>query len=554
MPNSLSDNRPVAVRFAIGLVLAVGVIGTLLTFHRAPHAFFYMDDFIGIQEKGNLWLLAVKPYSGHVSFLTGSIWVLWLQLFGTQSYAPYLALACVLTTTSALALTYLVARISTWSVGSAAGVWVIFLGPAFHNQLWDQASLQQIAPISLAFIALLLRPVAATNTRCWVAVGVAIVSSGTGGLGFGVLVATSLVLIWMRRYKQATFGFVTAAVLVLIGQLSGGSFGSDVTLVSRVERVPGYVLLAYQTTFQSSFGLPEALAGGAASLFIVALIAGGVAARREFHPPSARTAVLAFGYLIVTWSTLGFTRGISDEVAAPRYLGVTGPVLLLLILATCVLLWQGARQLGVVSDSKWLVTYLCAVAIMFIGAAVLTNLQVWLVARSNANYLGTLNLARLAALHDGRSWIPSGYSPPGEGLKYVKAGLIEEAWRRHGLPPLSSSDITNRPWSVEASTALVEVAVNAGVVRTVTPSAGTVVRSGDSVRSKCRLRQTAHPPWRFRVRRNSRNLALSLKALSSVPVEAPLTEGGVKHELLLRPMPGTGRWLIETSGGCLFNG
>ena len=524
-------------------VIVFGILTGVVTLLRARNAFFLSDDFIGIQDP-NPWLLALKPYEGHLSFFSGTLWVAWLEAFGAGSYTPFLLLAIAITIASATAVALTAYRMLGALVGLACGAWVLLLGPAFQNHLWDQASTLQLAVVILC-VVLALVPRALESTAWLTGVCIlAVIGCGLGGLGFGVLAGTA-VLLFVAGKRGAGLALAGLAVIaVLVGGATGGAAaGQEASLYSRLARVPGFLLVSVQATVGSGLGLPVAMAGAVALVVIALLAWAAVDAVRRPDSLAARAVVLMSAYLLVTWGSIGFARGIKAEAASPRYLGVTGPVLLLAVLAALTLAlrrWPGA------SPRARATTAAVAVAVVLLGSA-LNNTQVWLDARTNANYLGAANLARLSAMHAGREWIDAGYKPPGEGLGYVRQGRIERAWERHGSPDLDPVAATSRfPGGADAM-AFVETALDAGAIR---PATG---RPAPRVTGSCRRRLAAKPgrgrTFRFSARGRVKDATVA--ALGSFQVVFKAQPG---RTLELLPLQDTGVWDLSVGGGCLVGG
>ena len=65
-----------------------------------------------------------------------------------------------------------------------------------------------------------------------------------------------------------------------------------------------------------------------------------------------------------------------------------------------------------------------AVAIALLLSLV-SQFSIWHDLRVGSSILGSLNLARLSAMHPAESWIDAGFAPSGEGLTYFRQGPIE---------------------------------------------------------------------------------------------------------------------------------
>jgi hypothetical protein len=518
----------------IGLLVAACVIYATATWSRAAGAFFYMDDFVGIQDAGSGLQAAVRPYGGHVSYSAGLIWHSLLKVFGTASYEPFLAMAIILTLGVAVVVFVCVRAMTSDIIAVASATWVLFLGAAFHNQLWDQASLSQLAAISVIGIAVIgLR----SKKSVAAALVLAAVGFGVGGLGIGVAFALLALALCARRFLLA------AGVLLVIagvGWVATRSMATDAGasggFLRSAAAIPSYDFLALESTIAVGLNVPSGIAG---ALAIAVVILGAVTvpiAVRRAETVADLTLIASVAYLIANWSLAAFVRGLPEEVAAPRYLGVTGPVLLVAIISMSVTLrhlvpvpaWLAPWRM----NERWFVGVWTAVLLI----AAWGSLPMWLDARTNTAYLGQLNLARLAAMNSGESWIARDFAPSGEGLTYVREVLIQDAWKRRGYPPLSPAEIAKSP---QRSDAFLGTALEAGILTSVSDNAERPPRCEGSVSFNAQSQR------RFRYFGVS-DAAVTLLASMPHPVQVE-GETGV---LTVNAMRGVGQGTLSSATGC----
>ena len=537
---------PTAIRAASWTAFAVGFgLIALTTLSRTPDAFFYMDDFIGIQHTGSTLSLAISPYGGHLSYSAGLLWFGWLEAFGTSSYTPFLVLAICLTGLNAAALSVTVSRLINPLAGLAAAAWLLLLGPAFHNQLWDQASISQ-----LASTAVILVPVVIGMGRRGVifALPLVVVGFGVGGLGFGVLVGFCALCLAMRKWAIAVtlIACLTAAVIIAAGS-GAASAGGDPSLLGTVARIPLYVLSALQETIRLSLNVPTPMAGALAVGVIVVVGMATYRALSHVELLESRCLIISASYLLATWAVSGFVRGILEEVAAPRYIGVTAPVLLLACIASLVLLGPPVRSLAIQMAPKLNLPSLTVAICLVLGIAALSNTPNWLQARTNTSYLGSLNLARLAAMHAGTSWIAPAFKPSGEGLTYVQQDAIELAWSARGEPRLQPSAIATREHAAESATAFVTTVIEAGGVEEARSSATAAVSWSSCQRTANTNNVTPQSATWFRVRGSTDGVTAQALGSSAVPVPIVDKPGIYK----LNPTVGGGQWKLNAPQGCI---
>lgn len=537
---------PTKIRAASWTAFAVGFgLIALTTLSRTPDGFFYMDDFIGIQHRGSTLSLAISPYGGHLSYSAGLLWFGWLEAFGTSSYTPFLVLAICLTGLNAAALSVTVSRLTNPLAGLAAAAWLLLLGPAFHNQLWDQASLAQ-----LASTAVILVPVVIGMGRRGVifALPLVVVGFGVGGLGFGVLVGFCALCLAMRKWAIAVtlIACLTAAVIIAAGS-GAASAGGDPSLLGTVARIPLYVLSALQETIRLSLNVPTPMAGALAVGVIVVVGMATYRALSHVELLESRCLIISASYLLATWAIAGFVRGILEEVAAPRYLGVTAPVLLLACISSLVLLGPPVRSLAIQMAPKLNVPSLTVAICLVLGIAALSNTPNWLQARTNTSYLGSLNLARLAAMHAGTSWIAPAFKPSGEGLTYVQQDAIELAWSARGEPRLQPSAIATREHAAESATAFVTTVIEAGGVEEARSSATAPVSWSSCQRMANTNNVTPQSATWFRVRGSTDGVTAQALGSSAVPVPIVDKPGIYK----LNPTVGGGQWKLNAPQGCI---
>ncbi len=525
----------------VGLFAVAAVVAALETARRASTAFFYMDDFIGIQRDGGWLDYVFQPYGGHIVFTATLVWDGWLALFGTSSYLPYLWLAIGLTTLSAVAVLAVVTRLLGVAVGCLAGVWTLFLGPAFHNQLWDQASLSLIALVALLCIALLGLE---GPLRGWIALAAAVVGLGVGGLGVGVAVAFVALALIERRWVIASAAMLITGLVVLEARRSlVPTEGIEQSFITSLARIPLYVALALQEVLRASFSLPQNMAGAAAAVAVALIVLGAVAAYRSPSSVARRAFILTLTYLFTSWALTAMVRGLPAEpegAAAPRYLGVTGPALVIALLAALVLI-LGSSTRSRVGRPLFHRRRVALAAGATFAVAAFANLGIWVQARANTAHLGATNMARLAAMHAGRSWIDPEFAPPGEGLVYVRQGSIEDAWARRGLPDLDARKVFLHGPSPAVQDAFLDTALEAGLL---------TIRSGPPRINRPCGASVNVPAGRvvtIAYSRATQSANVSLPGASQHPVLLTAQAGII----MMKPLRGSHSLLITLRGGCL---
>ncbi len=522
----------------------VAVAASWATLSRAGQAFFYSDDYIGIQRDAG-WLDSVfVPYGGHVVYTAAFVWDGWLAMFGTSSYTPFLLLAIGLTTASASLMFVVVGRMLGPLTGVAAATWVLFLGPAFHNQLWDQASLSLIALCALLAVALIgLR----TSPRAVVALGIAVVGLGVGGLGVGVAIAFVSLALFERRWLLGTaMGMGT----LLVGLASQRSLSptprGDESLVISLARIPMYLAQALQDVVGVSLALPAGIAGAVALIVGATVALGAWAVFRVPRGLVQRAFLLTTVYLTSTWALTAIVRGTSAEAegaAVPRYLGITGPALLVATLSALVLI----ARVGQPTLTVWVSTHRTGLRVgagIVIVVAAVGNLPLWLQARANVSYLGATNLARLALMHAGSPWIDPAFTPPGEGLAYIRQGPIESAWIRRGVPLLDIEALRRQGPQPGIDDAYLDTAIAAGAF-SVTPRVAAPVHHG-----RCRsvIRLPADHGGRILFFGAPSTVAVNIGISTPRPLSVS-TPSGLIHA---RPLLGAGTVVIRAASGCLM--
>lgn len=520
-----------------------GILGAAITLNLGSGTFFYQDDFAFIQSRENPFLFTLIPYNGHMNFSGGLVWITILQVFGASSHLPYLVLSVVLTLISACAVFALIGRIATPVVGVAFGIWLIFLGPAYHNQLWGQASLSMVATIMFCVICIALTG-ERRRSRDVVAVAAAVFALGSGGMGFAVPVSLLVILLLQRRWRLSitvAVGLAAAGMVELL-PMSGSGGEAGRSLLSNALRIPGYLPAVLQETLRLIFGIPEAMAG-AAALATLILFATVVATMR-FSPTSLAnvTALGSICYLAVTWTLTGIVRGVEGEIAAPRYIGVTGPILAAGILAA--VLSISSTMSESITPQHWLRTgfrtrYIAAALLILVSIA---NTPQWLQSRRDSSYLGSVNMGRVSALHAGADWIDPNFNPGGDGMGSVVQSELEAGWLSHGMPDLAPQSLLKSQYPSAGVGAFVDTALKAGLVVSLSDRGGVTADPGACQKSVTATSNNTITYW-------GASEPLSLSTLGSAPVQhlKPQEPGAFR----LQPMSGIQEWTVAVAAGCL---
>lgn len=456
--------RAAESRAAAWSVLALAVVAHVWgTFRLAGDSFFYMDDFVGIQSTASYWSLVTHPYGGHVAYSTAALWYGLLEVVGTSSHLPYLGLSVVMSVAAALLVYRVGRRLTDRPIAVASALWLLFLAPAFHNQLWSQAALSQLTTMSLC-VVVLARPPARRGVL--ITVAAALVGLGVGGLGLGLVVAAVVLLLLHRSWLAAGALTLLLAVVVVIGRVSLAQNGGVGGLgLGAVVRLPHYLTTAYFGTIEAGLGPAAPATGVVAVLLLVGVLAFLGRAVADPGKPWSQAIVVGLVYLLVTWSLTGLVRGLDDEVAAPRYVGVTGPALLVVGLGVCGAALE--RLAEAPTDLAWVrgrgARARLALGLILVVVAT-SALPAWIQHRRDASYLGTVNRGHLSALAAGAGWISPDFAPSGEGLTYVRAGTIGAAWRVHGQPALDPTMQAAGPYGSAFASGFLATLVEAGWV------------------------------------------------------------------------------------------
>ena len=244
--------------------------------------------------------------------------------------------------------------------------------------------------------------------------------------------------------------------------------------------------------------------------------------------------------MLSTWALAGLVRTSRAELAPPRYIGVTGPILLCLITATLVLTIE---RLRVTHNMKFELNRFYTVALFILLTTIAySQLPVWFQARESASYLGSMNMARFSAMKTGRAWIDSEFAPPGEGLTYVRQEAIQEAWARRGEPELIPEVVLNREFPIATATAFVETLVAAGIAKV---SSITDTSPADQCLKSLVIPTTTTEKFNFT--NTEQLLTITLGYSNALEIPDTLGSGSVT----LNPLEFADTWLISTKTGCL---
>jgi len=426
------------VKYRTGFGIALLMLGFFFFFSESvsqlPNAYFYMDDYLVIQSKKSLYEFVIEPYGGHVFYTSALIWRGTLRIFGADSYYPFLLIALAITALNAVFLGNVIRRLGSWSFALAAVFWTLYFGPAFHNQIWTLASLNELASVSISGLILLNASKKSYLPLCFF---FAVIGFGVGGLGVGVGVSLICLMLLERRFLFSSLLIFLTAVAVMIARSSLATTGNNPLTFQNLSKVPYYLVSALSGTIQGSLNVPPEIAAVGAVGLILASVVGLPRVRMRINELQNRALLLSGSYLITTWGLAGLVRNDLSEVAAPRYIGATAPMLFIYVFALCkLLLTDKSRSHGELVFYNF--TRITRFSTYVVVVASFSNLGIWVSSRENANYLGSVNLAKLAAIYDARTWINPDFSTPGEGLTYVRASLINKGWDQWGKPDFLS--------------------------------------------------------------------------------------------------------------------
>jgi len=515
-----------------------------VTLDRTPFAFFYMDDFVGIQSKLDTFDFVTKPYGGHVAYCV-VVWYAMLSFFGADSYYPFMALALSITVVNAIFLGNLLKRISSQGLAAISVLWLLFLGPAFHNQLWDQASLSQLASISVFGIAVLDQKRRFYIFSC---LPLLFVGFGVGGLGIGVAIALITLLFLERHFVVSALMTAVVFFVLLVARSSLSATGNNPLSVRNISTVPNYMISALSGTIRTAANLPAGIAEILAVGVLVFSIPVVPIAYSRLSETAARAFFLSGFYLLVTWGLAGLVRGDLTEVAAPRYVGVTAPVLLVYSVALLELLRTGKVNSPIGYKRFFEVLKFPEVLVALIALASLSNLGMWLISRENTNYLGSMNIAKLAAIYDAEAWISPEFQPGGEGLDYVRASSINSAWRSRGVPDFSGYLERDSPFRSASNSQWITTLLEAGLV-SYGPTSGVSEKFEENLcREQLIISANVSTEIYFFHIKNE----ITVRNEFSEPVSIGDSSGtGV---LNLEKVKGELKWIFETNAGCLISG
>ncbi len=509
------------------------------SFSQLPNAYFYMDDYLVIQSKKSLYQYVIEPYGGHVFYVSALVWRGTLRIFGSDSYFPFLFIALAITALNAVFLGNVLRRIGSKSFALVAVFWSLYFGPAFHTQLWTLASLNQLASISVFGIIVLDRSKKSYLLLCFLFV---VVGVGVGGLGVGVAVALICLMLLERRFLFGTFLSVLTMAAVFIARSSLANTGNNPLTLQALSKIPYYLVSALSGTIQSTLNVPADIAAVGTVAVVLASVVALPQVKIRINELECRSLFLSGTYLITTWGLAGLVRSDLTEVAAPRYVGATAPILLVYIAALCKLLATDIssrnREFSTFNPSR-----IIRLLTVVIAIATISNLGIWVSSRENANYLGSINLAKLSAIYDAKAWINPDFQTLGEGLTYVRASLINEGWNQWGSPDFASRlnketkyrGLINHHW--------ISTLVDAGLVK-VSP-----LNQIESRQKQCLLTlnvSTSNP-----VSIDFYGVGTNIKIRNDFadPVEIPGTTGDGVIQFL--PIRAAVDWIIQVDSGCI---
>ncbi len=304
----------------IWLLLCAGAL-VFLDHFRSPSTFYFDEwNFVLDRRSGSIDDF-LAPHNGHLSLLPVVVYKVALSAFGMNHYRPFRIVGLLVhILVATMIYRYVRARIGK-VCGLAAGVIVLLLGSGWQNIFW---------PFQIGFMGSVLFGVAAwtllrhrsRRSDVWasIALGACLACSG---LGIAVVVGTTALLAWDRRWKRLMKIVGPPTLLYLIWYaIYGESQGSseNITLIPR---------FAANEAASSIAGIAGRSLdwGRVMLLLLLVLLVFVTVRRRRVSPTIIAPAVCA----ISNWLLIGYSRAPFGDFAASRYVYVGAALVILIV-------------------------------------------------------------------------------------------------------------------------------------------------------------------------------------------------------------------------------
>jgi hypothetical protein len=428
---------------ALVLILA----GCLLVGFEARHLTFSADDWAFVLDRRGFSAdVFLQPQNEHLSALPVLAFKVLLQVFGANSYVPFMALllfvhgvACV--------LLYVLARrrVGPWAALVPAAILVV-LGPAWEDLLWAfQVGYIGSVAAGLGMVLCLER----RDQRGDVAAGALLVVSllcSSIGLGMLVLAAVLLMLdrplVW-RRLLVVGVPLVLYAVWYAAYGVQASSAG--------IVHVPVYVFQALSAALASVTGLAQADALYGQLIAVVAIVLLVFYLVRGGRPQALAWAALAAaaGLWAATRLSHLSSFGAARDAAQSRY-QYPGVALVLLAVVSIASGWRPTRQSGALLSAAAL-------------AVIVANITMLDQRAGDQRKSSAYTAAEAGAMEVARNVVAPDFTPvnllnvgfTGGGLSGVSAGPYFSAIDAFGSPADTPQAILRRPEEVREAADLI---------------------------------------------------------------------------------------------------
>jgi hypothetical protein len=468
---------------APGIAVAVIVLAGLAILTREARGLtFAGDDWSFVLSRRGLSAdVFLEPHGEHLSALPVLAYKVLLELFGADSYAPFMALALFVHGVACVLLYLLVRRrVGPWAALAPTAVLVV-LGPAWHDLLWAfQISYFGSVAAGLGTVLCLERRDRTGDAGATALLAVSLLCSSIG-LGLVVLTVVLLVLERPRRWRRL---WVAAAPLALYAAWYV-AYGQSSVSGGNLDRLPQYLAKALSAAMASVTGLAQTepdvspylvstsygrfIAAAAVLLLILYIARGG-------RVPPLAWAASAAAVALWTAACLSFIPG-GREPEQSRY-QYAAVVLVLLAAASIARGWRPTVRSGVV---------LATAALLVCGANVAMLHQRSGFWRANSSYIaaetGVMEVARDTIAPD---FAPEDYLTAAaigvHNLQPISARPYLSAVDAFGSAADSPRAIMNRPEDVRQAADLVLARAERIGVRPVDelPSRGVTCRSAET--------------------------------------------------------------------------
>jgi hypothetical protein len=323
--SSAGGNEQVGGRAYLPILAVVAVaVGTIaLLVIVSPGLWFYNDEWVFIRERSLTADGLLEAHNEHFSAVLVLLFRGLIELAGTTSYAPFLAMSWATHLLAAATVFVLLREDGTDWQASAGSILFLVPGAGGFNLL---AAFQVGFMLATATGCLAL---AIAPRRPGVAAGLLGISIATQGVGLFYLIATAVRLLGDRRVVWlAVPAAVYSAWFLAYGASAVGTHGEG-----NPAAVPAYVLRGVTAGFAGLVGSASFLIG----LALVAL-AALLIRRRAFD----RLVLASAGGLASMFLVTGLVRaqfGV-EQAAASRYVTVAMPFVLVVVMAA----WRSGRE------------------------------------------------------------------------------------------------------------------------------------------------------------------------------------------------------------------